>query len=176
MNNLAQMSPPVRTEANHPRETVSWFEAMAFCAWLSDRLEKTISLPTEWQWQQAACSGKTDFDYPWGKKYKTGYANINETMDDAGPNFLIRTTAVGLYPKGDSTQGVSDLSGNILEWCLNSYEEPEKMQSSGSFRRVLRGASWFFNQDFARASYRYYGSPVNRGDDLGFRVCCVYPI
>lgn len=56
---------PQWTEVNHPRETVSWFEAMAFCAWLSARLGYAIQLPTEWQWQQAACSGQAGFDYPW---------------------------------------------------------------------------------------------------------------
>ncbi len=66
-------------EPNHPRETVSWFEAMAFCAWLSERLGYAIQLPTEWQWQQAACSGQAGFNYPWGPDYQTGYANINET-------------------------------------------------------------------------------------------------
>ena len=38
-------------EANSPRETVSWFEAVAFCRWLSRRTESTIRLPTEWEWQ-----------------------------------------------------------------------------------------------------------------------------
>ena len=79
---------PRWSEANHPRETVSWFEAMAFCAWLSERLGYAIQLPTEWQWQQAACSGQADFNYPWGPDYQTGYANINETYADAGPHYL----------------------------------------------------------------------------------------
>jgi hypothetical protein len=75
-------------EANHPRETVSWFEAMAFCAWLSERLGYAIQLPTESQWQQAACSGQPGFSYPWGPDYQTGFANINETYGDAGPHYL----------------------------------------------------------------------------------------
>ncbi len=72
---------PGWSETNHPRETVSWYEAMAYCAWLSERLGYRVSLPTEWQWQQAACSGNSKQNYPWGKKYLSGRANINETVD-----------------------------------------------------------------------------------------------
>ena len=149
---------------------------MVFCVWLSERLAKTICLPTEWQWQQAACCGQSDFDYPWGEKYKSGYANIDETVDDAGTHFLQRTTAVGIYPQGDSEQGVSDLSGNVWEWCLSCYEEPEKIESSGTFRRVLRGGSWVDYRDRARVSYRLSYSPDSRSNGMGFRVCCVSPI
>ena len=168
---------PEWDEANHPRETVSWFEAMAFCAWLSERLGYAIQLPTEWQWQQAACSGQAGFNYPWGPDYQSGFANINETWGDAGPHDLGRTTAVGIYPEGDSLQGVSDLSGNVWEWCLNAYDEPASTQTSGSFRRVVRGGSWYYFQVDARASYRaYFCSPDDRYFTLGFRVCCVSPI
>ena len=163
---------PYWAEANHPRETVSWFEAMAFCAWLSERLGKTVRLPTEWQWQQVACSGQVDFSYPWGPEYKPGYANINETWGDAGSYNLGRTTAVGLYPQGNSKHGVSDLSGNVWEWCLNGYEESKNTQSSGTFRRVVRGGSWIYNQDSVRASARNHGAPDDRSDLIGFRVLC----
>ncbi|MBL3599772.1 MAG: SUMF1/EgtB/PvdO family nonheme iron enzyme [gamma proteobacterium endosymbiont of Lamellibrachia anaximandri] len=115
---------PSWSEPNHPRETVSWYEAMAFCAWLSGRLGYTVSLPTEWQWQQAASSGNARQDYPWGEEYETGRANINETVGGADSHYLRRTTAVGLYPQGNSAQEVSDLAGNVLEWCLNEYGTP----------------------------------------------------
>lgn len=169
---------PRWTEANHPRETVSWFEAMAFCAWLSQRLQLDITLPSEAQWQQAASSGRADFDYPWGKDYQSGAANIDETYGEVGTHYLQRTTAVGLYPQGDSLQGVADLSGNVWEWCLNEYAQPDNNQASGSLARVVRGGSWVYYLDFARASYRsyYYRSPGFRSYYLGFRVCCLSPI
>ena len=149
---------------------------MAFCAWLSDRLGTAIQLPTEWQWQRAACSAQSSFDYPWGADYQSGYANINETFSDAGPHYLQRTTAVGIYPQGDSLQGVSDLSGNVLEWCLNAYDKPANLKASRSFSRVVRGGSWIDSQDGARASYRYFSTPDYRDLSVGFRVCCVSPI
>ncbi|MCX7098307.1 MAG: SUMF1/EgtB/PvdO family nonheme iron enzyme [Methylococcales bacterium] len=167
---------PCWTEANHPRETVSWFEAMAFCAWLSERLGYAIHLPTEWQWQQAACSGQAGFNYPWGPDYLTGYANINETWGHVGPHYLQRPTAVGLYPQGHSLQGVADLSGNILEWCLNAYQEPSNTQKAGLFARVVRGSSWDYYHGNACASYRYFNSPDGRYGAFGFRVSCASPI
>ena len=163
-------------EANHPRETVSWFEAMAFCAWLSDRVGYIIQLPTEWQWQQAACSGQTGFYYPWGPDYQTGFANVYEVIGDTDSHNLQRTSAVGLYPQGQSLQGVADLSGNVWEWCLNAYDESANTQTAGSFARVVRGGSWYFGQGLARASSRGDFSPFNRHDLIGFRVSCVSPI
>ncbi|RRS33515.1 MAG: hypothetical protein OI74_07790 [Gammaproteobacteria bacterium (ex Lamellibrachia satsuma)] len=168
---------PRRSEPNHPRERVNWYEAMAFCACLSDRLGFRVSLPTEWQWQQAASSGNPGQDYPWGEKYESGQANINETRGDAGSHNLGRTTAVGIYPQGDSVQEVSDLAGNVWEWCMNEYGDPVNTQTSGTERRVLRGGSWIYDRDFARASFRNgFVGPDDRYDALGFRLSCSSPI
>jgi formylglycine-generating enzyme required for sulfatase activity len=72
-------------------------------------------------------------------------------------------------------QGVSDLSGNVWEWCLNAYDEPANTQVSGAFRRVVRGGSWIFSQGDARAANRLNGDPGVRTSLIGFRVCCVSP-
>lgn len=167
--------PPCWPEANHPCERVSWFEAMAFCAWLSRQLGYTVSLPTEWQWQQAACGGQAGYVYPWGKKYQLGYANIDETWGNVGHHYWARTSAVGSYPQGDSAQGVADLIGNVWEWCLNAYNPADKTSVSGAFSRVLRGGSWYNGWDSARASYRFCLAPANRNNTIGFRVCCLNP-
>lgn len=168
--------PPHWPEADHPRESVSWFEAMAFCAWLSEQLGYAISLPSEWQWQQAACSGQAAWEYPWGMAYQTGHANIDETWGDIGPHYLGKTTPVGAYPQGDSLQGVADLIGNVWEWCLNTYDPPENRAPQGAAPRVLRGGSWFNFQGSARVPFRVPYGPGGCGFDFGFRVCCVSPV
>ena len=166
---------------------------MAFCAWLSERLGYAIQLPTEWQWQQAACSGQSGFNYPWGPDYQTGYANINETKRRGiGPHNLQRTTAVGIYPQGNSLQGVSDLCGNVWEWCLNTYDEPANSQlamslqrwrslpcdfswlSSQDFPRVVRG-SWYENEAYSQELYTSSRNHVNPRLPLPFlpRFSCV---
>jgi len=98
------------TESNHPRETVSWWEAMAFCAWLEDKLKREVRLPTEWQWERAA-RGREGRVYPWCDEYRAGYANIDETDQGAGPHYLRRTSAVGLYPDGASAEAAALCSG-----------------------------------------------------------------
>jgi hypothetical protein len=109
--------------ANHPRETVSWHEAMAFCVWLTERLGLgawglLIRLPTEPEWERAA-RGTEGLVYPWGNDYRAGYANIDETWDGAGTHALGQTSPVGLYPQGALPEGVRDLSGNVWECSLN---------------------------------------------------------
>jgi hypothetical protein len=165
---IGKPEPPGWNEPNHPCETVSWYEAMAFCAWLSDRSGFVITLPTEEQWEKAA-RGTDGRVYPWGDKWRDGLANTIEIGID-------RTSPVGSFPQGRSPYGVLDLAGNVLEWCLNQYYYPEKTQAGGAESRVLRGGSWLYDQANARAGYRSYNHPGVRYGYLGFRVVCSSPI
>ena len=69
-----------------------------------------------------------------------------------------------------------DLSGNVWEWCLNEYENPEKIQAGGRESRVLRGGSWLYIRDGARAEDRDDFVPDFRFSNIGFRVVCSSPI
>ncbi|MCL5998654.1 MAG: SUMF1/EgtB/PvdO family nonheme iron enzyme [Chloroflexi bacterium] len=155
--------------ANHPRERVSWYDAVAFCRWLSEKLGYEVRLPTEWEWEKAA-RGLDGRAYPWGKYYIAGYANINETYDKAGPHYLQSTSAAGMYPQGVSPYGVMDMSGNVWEWCLNKYDDPTRMQLEGASTRVVRGGSWNDFQFNARAASRVRYLPYERSSACGFRV------
>jgi formylglycine-generating enzyme required for sulfatase activity len=166
---------PAWNAPNRPRETVSWYEAVAFCRWLSNRLGYEVRLPIEAEWEKAA-RGDDARVYPWGNDYRAGYANIDETTANAGPSYLKQTTAVGLYPQGTSPYGVMDMAGNVWEWCLNEYENPDRTEPDGDAPRVLRGGSWFGAPVDARASGRDRGLPVVRGFSLGYRVMCSSPM
>ena len=150
-------------QENRPAENVSWYDAMAFCRWLSARLGEDIRLPTEWEWQQATTGGEPANAYPWGEEWHDAYANIYESG-------LSRTTAVGLYPLGASPVEALDMSGNVWEWCLNEHEHPELVELSSDVPRVVRGGSWGHGRDFARASSRGRGYAQFRRGHVGCRV------
>lgn len=160
-------------QPNRPRETVDWFEAVAFTRWLSAQLKVEISLPTEQQWEKAARStdGRV---YPWGNDFQWGFANVfdNSSREDN----LLETTAVGLYPLGNSPYGVADMAGNVWEWCLNQFEKPDivKIDSTGA-NHVVRGGSWHNHPEDARSAFRYWINPVNRDLNVGFRVVSSSP-
>jgi|CXWL01.1.fsa_nt_gi energy-coupling factor transporter ATP-binding protein EcfA2 len=154
--------------ANYPVINVSWYDALAYCRWLSVKLQLPIRLPAEWEWQWAAAGG-TQQDYPWQGEWNGQRANSAE----AG---IGRTVAVGLYPLARNPFGVEAMAGNIWEWCLNSCDPPSDASLDTSEARVLRGGSWYLDPDYVRASVRYYDHPGDRDDDIGFRVLCSSPI
>ena len=161
--------------ANHPRETVSWYEAVAFCRWLTQLLGNEVRLPTEQEWEKAA-RGINGFEYPWGNGYQPGHANINESYTHIWPHYLDQTSAVGLYPQGQSPFGASDMAGNVWEWCLNEYKQSQRQGMEGNGRRVARGGSWDYKQGRVRAASRYDHHPDDRDSNFGFRLVCVAPI
>lgn len=179
------------TEANRPVENISWYSAMAFCRWLSASTGLGVHLPTEQQWEKAA-RGRGGLKYPWGQDYVSGSANTDETArysDDkykAGSLLIDETSAVGIYPQGASPYQVLDMLGNVWEWCLNKYEEPEMIKPDRSgHMRVLRGDSWFHlphsqgsayhDNDYPIARnniYRGNDYPTARNNIQGIRVVC----
>ncbi len=158
---------PERHEPNAPRETVSWFEAVAFCRWLSAQLGFTVTLPTEQQWERAA-RGTQGLQYPWGSEFRQDFTNCDDSIG--------RTSAAGIYPHAASPEGVMDLAGNVWEWCLNEYSIPANCRLSGHKARVVRGGSWDFDPDFVRSAVRFPYHPDFRFNNLGFRVLCSSPI
>ena len=150
---------------NHPRERVSWYDAIAFTRWLSAKLGYAVMLPTEQQYERAArwTDGRL---YPYAGEYDSAKANTRDTG-------IGQTNAVGIFPQGASVEGIHDLSGNVFEWCLNEYSKPENIQIGGSEIRVLRGGSWNDTQDYACAVYRNSDHPVEHDFNLGFRLVAV---
>ena len=147
-----------------PRESVSWYEAVAFCRWLSHRLGFEVRLPTEFEWQQAATRGEAERFYPWGPDWEESRCNSTESR-------LNRTTVVGLYPHGTWENGPLDMAGNVWEWCQNKYEKPMDDQiDTSDHSRVLRGASWDNLSGDCRAANRTDSDPDDRYSGIGFRL------
>ena len=165
------------TEGNRPVENVSWYDAIAFCRWLSSKTKYKISLPTEQHWERAA-RGVNGLKYPWGREYMCGYANINEKGGSISEYNLGETSAVGIYPhiKNTPSAQISDISGNIWEWCLNKHHKPEIITPDPSnSARIQCGGSWSGYSGSCRSAYRYNGRPARRYFNQGFRVVCLSP-
>jgi hypothetical protein len=141
---------------NAPAVGVCWYEADAFCRWLTaDRKDgHTYFLPSEIQWQAAAAS-KEKREFPWGKKITPSYCNYGDTK-------LEKTSAVGIFKIGDTPDCVADLAGNVFEWTDSWYDDDEDT-------KVLRGGSWFGAAEFCRCAARVNGRPCDRYYGLGFR-------
>ncbi len=166
---LRELSEGAFQFANHPRERISWYQAVAFCRWLSDKLGEAIDLPHEYEWEVAARYPDGRF-YPWGKDFDSAKANTAEG------NTIGQTSAVGIFPQGATALGLYDLIGNVWEWCRNKYDNPDDdaVDASGA-RRVVRGGSWYSSPNDARAAYRGNPHPNSRYYFRGCRVVCRPP-
>jgi formylglycine-generating enzyme required for sulfatase activity/energy-coupling factor transporter ATP-binding protein EcfA2 len=154
-----------RPTGNCPAENVSWHDAMAYCRWLSAKLERDVTLPTEWEWQQMATGGSARRPFPWGKEWDASRANSYESR-------LSRSTAVGMYPHGQTAAAIFDVAGNVWEWCLNPYDDPGDTVFNPHAARVLRGGSWADGRDACRGAGRFRYDPGLRLSSIGFRVRC----
>jgi formylglycine-generating enzyme required for sulfatase activity len=129
-----------------------------------------IRLPTEWEWQWMAQNGAEARQYPWGDWDEHPRANTT------GAGIGDRSTAVGMYPHGAADCGALDVAGNLWEWCLNDYQNPEIFNGYGNEEtKVLRGGSFFNGQLSAAASFRNTYDPNLRYDYIGLRLA-VCPI
>jgi formylglycine-generating enzyme required for sulfatase activity len=171
-----------------PVEGVSWEEAMEFCARLSQRTGRTYRLPSEAQWEYA-CRAGTTTPFHFGETLTSELANYRASFTYAnGPRGKYReqTTPVGMFPA--NAWGLQDMHGNVWEWCLDhwhdSYEgaptdgsawvEEEGVKGEQSSKgRLLRGGSWFDPPQDCRSAFRFRFHPDGRGNDGGFRVCCL---
>lgn len=145
-----------------PRTNKCWYEAIAFCRWISHYTSQIITLPTEQQWQRAA-QGDNNWEYPWGSKFDEKQCNSSVKKESTGP------TPVTLFSNGVSQYQVMDLSGNVWEWCLTEWST-DSVDLRGSKQRVIRGGSWSNkSKDILRAAYRDKRNPDREQNNLGFR-------
>jgi len=160
----------------HPAVNVSWQDAAGFCKWASIASGRPVRLPTEAEWEKAA-RGTDKRLYPWG----------NQRPDKTRANYGLMiedTTPVGQFsPQGDSPYGCADMAGNVWEWTADWYSSAYYSSqssfsnptgpSSGTYK-VLRGGSFYYDENSLRTALRSNGKPVSWGYTVGFR-CAVPP-
>lgn len=151
----------------YPVVGVSWYEAVAFCQWLSAASGENVTLPTEQQWQRAA-QGNDGRAYPWGKTWEDGRCNHSVGKDWQKNS----TTSVRQFEgKGDSPFGVVDMTGNVWEWCLTSHNDGVNDINIDTEYRMLRGGSWIISYaDDFRCAVRIRVNPHVGGNNWGFRL------
>lgn len=159
---------------------VSWYEARAYCRWLSAQCGLVVRLPTEAEWE-AAARGTEGRSYPWGERFEPFRANTWECH-------IQRPTPVGVFPAGDTPEGVADLSGNVYEWtsslggsadgadgaCYAYPYDPadgrEDPTAPPDVCRVCRGGAWDDDQSAARCVSRFFVPPAGATHNQGLRL------
>ena len=171
------------TVGNHPVVNISWHDAAAFCAWLSEQEGRTYRLPTEAEWEYA-CRAGTTTPFNFGETISTDQANYDGTLTYGGGRegvYRTCTTPVGQF--GPNAWGLCDMHGNVWEWCHDWYAkdydatsvqtDPRGPGIGGA--RVFRGGSWYDDPSTCRSADRDKDNPDRRSGDLGFRVVCEIP-
>jgi formylglycine-generating enzyme required for sulfatase activity len=146
---------------------VSWFEAQAYCRWLSAQVGIRYRLPSEAEWEKAA-RGTDGREFPWGDDFDPAKANTLESN-------LGATTPVDQYPQGASLYGLNDAAGNAFEWTADWYKpypggDAAASADYGERFRVVRGGSWRRPKDYARCAFRQRDIPSFFFANVTFRV------
>ncbi len=155
-----------------PVERIHWVECRRFCRTLSDKLDRTVRLPTEAEWEYA-CRAGTTTPYFFGAAAAAAeqYAWFR---DNAGA----KPQAVGqLAP---NPWGFHDILGNVWEWCEDPWHETYdgapadgRAWESGdalNHLRVLRGGAWRVPRDWLRSAFRYRRTAGMRAAYIGLRL------
>ena len=149
--------------ADYPVVGVSWFEALAYCRWLTKQTGIAFHLPSEAEWEKAA-RGPDGRIYPWGNTWEAGRCNSEEANSEC-------TTPVGQYSTGASPYGALDMAGNVWEWCVTKWRKPYPYQLEDEWQaayveadenRILRGGSLYWNSRSVRGAYRVNFIPRDR--------------
>jgi len=156
---------------DYPVVYISWYDATAYCKWLSKKDNQTYRLPSEAEWEKAA-RGTDGGIYPWGDVWDADHCNSKES----GPDDV---TLVDAYPDGASPYGILDMAGNLWEWTVSLYQPYPYDPSDGredprlGGKRVLRGGAFYSTARRVRCAYRDSGHPDHWRGNYGFRVVLV---
>jgi sulfatase modifying factor 1 len=153
---------------------VSWFDAIAYCEWLSRATGRRYRLPTEAEWERAVRGGREQQLYPWG-----------DELPDTLPGYSSRWKR-GPEPVGRAeinAFGLCDIGANVHEWCSDWYDPAYYVNSpvrnphgppSGA-RRASRGGSWRHYTKVSRCAARSSIPPEFQYADYGFRIASSDP-
>jgi len=167
----------IEGRGDHPVVQVSWHDARAYCAWRGKRL------PTEAEWERAA-RGREGRRFAWGDAPVTasdGTPRASYGTDAccaaSGADGFMYTAPVGSFPQGRSPAGIHNLTGNVWEWVLDSFDKDFYRRSprdnprnlAEDHPRVIRGGGWGNNPAGLRATLRHANPPAYALSMVGIR-------
>ncbi len=143
---------------DHPVSGVTWFEAVAFCRWLTQRYRekerlderRVIRLPTEAEWEWAA-RGPAGLTWPFGNDPPDAASAETDWPCNSAEIGIGRTSAVDAFAPAESgaageagsdlnpglsARGLHDLAGNVFEWCLTEQRPYDAQWSPGRWSEV----------------------------------------
>jgi formylglycine-generating enzyme required for sulfatase activity len=147
---------------DHPCVYTSWYEAVAYCRWMSYKSGLRIALPNEQQWLRAA-QGDDNRLYPWGNSFDPARCNTKESG-------LQLTVPVTAHPAGASAYGPLDMAGNVWEWCVNNADSGVGSAIIVDENRVIKGGSFNVNSKNVHNHVHHALNPECRYDSVGFRL------
>jgi formylglycine-generating enzyme len=182
---------------DHPVVNVSWFDATAFCTWLSQRERYQYKLPSEAQWEYACRAGTTTyFGYGddveqltkvgnvWDQTAKARFSGLEYRALSSSDGYCF-TAPVGKFQA--NAWGLYDMHGNVFEWtddAISTYprhdvSDPD-VQRGLEYARVFRGGCWLFPVAFCRSAARLWGAETDGrrflgSAFLGFRIIMLPP-
>jgi formylglycine-generating enzyme required for sulfatase activity len=158
---------PAYAAPAQPVVGITWFDAMAYSDWLSQRFGGCWRLPTEAEWERAARGGIEDAPTAWGDRLPPGEVPTDAL---AAPWPVARGAANGY--------GLHDAGTIVHEWCLDWYDVSyysaaparDPRGPAEGVRRASRGGSWRHHVRWSPPSARSSLPPAYRYADYGFRV------
>lgn len=159
------------TDDDMPMTHVTFADAQAFAAWLTQKTGQPYRLPTEAEWEFAARAG-TNGLFPWGAGMEEGRA-VCQRCD---PRFDHRPAPVATMKP--NPWGLHDMNGNVWEWTLDCWNPSHQgrprdgiaRDQPGCGKRVVKGGSWYFVPYQSRSAARVAEDGRSLGYDIGFRV------
>lgn len=172
-NTIMENNPSKNKGEKLPVEQVSWNDCQIFIAKLNRITGRKFRLPTEAEWEYAARGGNKSKGYL--------YSGSDIAEDVAWYNAVSgRRIGSGhshkVGAKHANELGLFDMSANVYEWCqdfwveYNNQEQIDPVGPQKGINHVYRGGSWYTDVYKCYPSWRDYGNPDLRRDDLGFRL------
>jgi formylglycine-generating enzyme required for sulfatase activity len=162
---------------DRPVEGITWNRCQEFIKRLNSQGEGVYRLPTEAEWEYA-CRAHSLTAFPNGE-ISNLFCDGDPNLDDLAwycYNAENQTHPVGL--KEPNSWGLSDMHGNISEWCQDWYGEYPSTRSAdpqgppSGKEKVVRGGSWFASAKNCRSASRFKWPPNSRTNlhVIGFRL------